>query len=64
MRYGVVVMLETELHPKKIIEEIVSTLEFDLPTATTVSSIVVLIGAGETAAVYHGKRNPMKGGVT
>lgn len=52
MRYAVVVMLDTELPPQKMIEEIVSNLEFDPATQTAVSSVVVLTDDGEELAVY------------
>lgn len=63
MRYAVVVMLDTEIQPQKIIEEIVSNLEFDAATQTTVSSVVVLVDDGEEVAVCA-RDNPTKGGAT
>ena len=45
-------MLETELGAQQIINEIVSTLEFDPATQTMVNSVVVLIDDGVEVAVY------------
>ena len=51
MRYATVVMLDTDLDPKELANEIVSGLEFE--HRTTVRSVVVLTEDG--VAVYDRK---------
>ena len=53
MRYATVVMLDTDLDPKELANEIVSGLEFE--HRTTVRSVVVLTEDGEEVAVYDRK---------
>ena len=55
MKYAVIVMLETELTPQNIVEEIVSNLEFDPATQTVVHSVVVLIDDATEVALYERK---------
>lgn len=53
MRYAVLVMLDTEMPPETIIEEIRSNLEFDLfSTNTTIKYAIVLTDDGEEVAAY------------
>ena len=49
MRYAVIVVLETELQPEKLRDELVSVLEFDHEATT--HSVVVLTDDGKEAAV-------------
>lgn len=53
MRYAVIVMLETERTPQNIIDEIVSVLEFEPSTQTTIASIVVLLDDSTEVAIYE-----------
>ncbi len=55
MRYAVVVMLDTGRTPTNVIQEVVSNLEFDVATQTTVLSVVVLVDDATEVAVYDRK---------
>ena len=57
MRYAVIVLLDTERTPTNIIEEIVSTLEFEVSTNSMVLSVVVLTDDATEVAVYDPKEN-------
>ena len=57
MRRAVVVVLETDCLPRNILHEIVSHLEFEPATHTTVHSVVVLNDDGKELAVYNRRRN-------
>jgi hypothetical protein len=52
VRYAVIVMLDSEMTPQTIVNEIVSNLEFDGSTETVVRSVVVLIDDATEVAVY------------
>lgn len=54
MKYTVIVLIDTEILPSSLASEIVSWLEFDPQTSTTVHSVVVLID-NEEVAVYDRK---------
>lgn len=53
MRYTVVVMVETELKPGHLRDEVISALEFDHETTT--ESVVVLTLKGKQVAAYDRK---------
>ncbi len=53
MRYAVVVMLETDLEPARLRDELIAALEFD--HETTARSVVVLTTDGKEVAVYDRK---------
>ena len=55
MKYAVITMLETEMSPRQLVDEIRSFLEFEPSTHTTVHSIVVLIDDATEVAVYDRK---------
>lgn len=54
MKYTVIVLIDTEILPSSLASEIVSWLEFDPQTSTTVHSVVALID-NEEVAVYDRK---------
>ena len=52
MRYTVIVVLDTDRTPADIVREVVSHLEFEPATNTTVSSVIALTEGGMDVAVY------------
>ena len=52
VRYTVVVIVDTERTPQNLIREVVSNLEFEPATKTTVSSVIALTEGGTDVAVY------------
>ena len=54
MKFTVIAILDTEIPPSSLVSEIVSWLEFDPQTKTTVHSVVVLMD-DEEVAVYDRK---------
>ncbi len=55
MRFALIVMLDTERSPQNVMGEIVSHLEFEPVTQTTVLSVAVFNDDGEEVAVYDRK---------
>lgn len=62
MAYIVVVTVDTWQTPQHIIREIVSTLEFELTTHTTVHAVVVLGDNGSEQTVYTRDQQNANGG--